>query len=698
MSVEYPLININQIDLDALADYLIAKNKLVYRNDVSDDKAQDVDKVAGADSRYVAVAVSPENRETVKNALMLGGLAADEYMTTTTGATLSKAQAKLKNISAEEVADLKDEVYQLKAELLKKGIIEDYGNYAGFTDPFRRKEYINIQDAVGTATTVGVKADNEVIVTEQETFDAFEVYDFVSVYNTRTEFFNIREIVNKDTTRKVLVLNSAIDKNCVAGEALKLFKSQGIIHEAQYKFAKDAKTSMGSEQFYNGLTDDEFIKSHRIQAPNQGYGWSFRVPSEEQGYVTGFKIGAKVVGNPGSLICYLFDSRDIDKFHNPTQFEGQYAKDIANENIDGIKFFAKSQPLQWLESEGKRYKYFNFQREDGTYPLMSRDVAGESPIRYIAVIECTDADTSNYYDIIFIQHKDSTGSLGDLELNNITYYYYRQSDNSDTLALSTDDNISKYDLYHQIVTRAVNDKEPEAQRQGLYTAHYHVDNLKYPAVKARLMLRIKREGMYKAVIDDTKWLDNIGAVRLTNEDKNNAINTVNRLNLKSETIKRYELRTNANDISEKTLAVIGNNICKVSGFSSDTVNLEDSVLVRSDDKIYRMNYLVSLKARIVDFNKATGELSVSDYDHYVLPLKEVFKDFNPSSRKFSDRLIFECDFTKTDDDGYLIPYNDFEFQIFWENQNLPLPTDAEPIEPDYMAAIKDLVFSLDKGF
>ena len=139
---EYSKITLNQIDIEAVADFVVESKNLVYRNnkiDSSSNKAMDVDKVGGISSDVIAVAIDKEHRTTVENALKLGGKDTSEYVTQTTGAGIIKNQLEMKNIYGDELQNLKDEVYQLRNELVKSGMIEHNGQYDGFIDPFRRK-------------------------------------------------------------------------------------------------------------------------------------------------------------------------------------------------------------------------------------------------------------------------------------------------------------------------------------------------------------------------------------------------------------------------------------------------------------------------------------------------------------------------------------------------------------------------------
>lgn len=697
MSTEYSKISLNQIDIESLADYVVDSKNLVYRNneiDSSSNKAMDVDKVGGVDSNLIAVAVDKDHRSTVNNAMHLGGLAASEYMTLNSGMGIATKQIAMKSVYGDSIRDLQDELYQLRNELVKNGMIENLGQYNGYIDTFKKDHYINIQDKIGVADMVNASGNNTIHIENIKLYMNLQEGDFICIENEATNSFDIKEIVSKMDDIKVIVLDSDLTA-LTRGTEYNLYKSKGIIHNGLYKFASAPNNQLSEEEYHTGLSDDTYNVIKRLNETNKGYGYSFRVPEAKQGYVTSFEICAKAVGAPGSLMCYLIDARDLERFNNPQQAEADYLKDKEENVADGFKFFAKSQPLQLDSAMGKRYVKFNFLQSDGTYPLMTRDIDNNGePVRYIAIVELLHGDNSNYVDMVFLQHKNAAGDRVDLELNNITYYYEKKNDTSTTVALTSDEELNKSDMYYHIVTRGVVENEPEAQKQGLYTAHYSFMNEKSTAFgdKARLMLRIKREGKYKVKTDsETPQVFSDKVFEIVNEDKDNDIKTVEDLRLKTDTYKRAELRDNDADISEQTNVVVGNNIVKIQGIGDGNVSAQEPVLLKNGDKIYRCNYLVNLKARKVAFSN--GVFTATEYDNYILPLIDVYKDFEPGNREWSDRLIFEADLT--DKDQVVHNYNDFELQIFWENRELSSYSDIKRAQ---MGAIKDLILTLTKGF
>lgn len=693
----YNKISITQLDLEALSSYIIEANNLVYRNgeiDSSSNKAMDVDKVAEIDSNLIAIAASKTDRNTVQNALKLGGLDASNYMTTTSGAGIASNQIKMKNAYGSEIQNIKDELYQLRNELVKTGMIENNGQYSGYIDTFRKNHYINIQDELGIADFLGTTKNNEIHIEDADLYNSLNVNDFIVIENKSDNVFDIKEIAQKNDDTGIITLDSDLRAVIRVASELTILKSKGIIHNGLYKFASEASNTLSEEEYHTGLSDDTYNIIKRLNKSNEGFGYSFRVPAEKQGFVSSFEICAKTTGSPGALMCYLIDARDVDKFLNPVLAEQEYLAGTEAEDINAFKFFAKSQPYQLDSSLGKRYIKFNFLQPDGSYPLMPRDMNGET-VRYIAIIEATKADNSNYVDIVFLQHKNSAGVLSDLELNNITYYYKRQNDTSTMQALTTDDAINSSDMYYHIVTRGVVENEPEAQNKGLYSTHYSYWNNKKDAKtsKARLMLRIKREGIYKTSIDsiEPKVLIN-EALTIENDDTSNDIKSIEDLRLKTETYKRIKEREAETEISQPTKVIIGNNITEVQGQDTNTVTLKTPTLIKNEDKIYRCNYLVNLKARKVEMSD-NGILTIGDYTNYIMSLTEVFKDLESNSKAYSDRLLFEADLT--DKHGNPVDYNDFELQVFWENRELSSYTDIKRAQ---MGAIKDLVLTLNKNF
>ena len=80
------------LDMDSIAEYLnIAKN-FVTKN----DKATDVEQVAGVDAEQIAVAVDKDDRTTVRNALNLNDHPDTYFLTATEGNGIIKDNKRIK--------------------------------------------------------------------------------------------------------------------------------------------------------------------------------------------------------------------------------------------------------------------------------------------------------------------------------------------------------------------------------------------------------------------------------------------------------------------------------------------------------------------------------------------------------------------------------------------------------------------------
>ena len=101
-----------------------------------DDNAKDVDNVAGYASNRVAIAVSPDDRQTVANAQKLNGKLASEYLSSEEGKKILGISNIMSNIYSNEIRNSREEFLESKANLVKTGLVVDSNCYEGFYDAF----------------------------------------------------------------------------------------------------------------------------------------------------------------------------------------------------------------------------------------------------------------------------------------------------------------------------------------------------------------------------------------------------------------------------------------------------------------------------------------------------------------------------------------------------------------------------------
>ena len=370
-----------------------------------------------------------------------------------------------------------------------------------------------------------------------------------------------------------------------------------------------------------------------------------------------------------------------------------YTKNITNTIVvsekfinkdDKFKFFAKTQPKAVSATVERQYVKFSFQ-QDGKYPIIP-DNYYQDPTRYCLIVEFMEVNTDNYYEIELINHNKS-----DLQLNNIFYDYERKSDVAVAHALTETDETKKRDLYFQFKTQQKLTNQPSPVNEGLYSAHIYNRRLQR-ASKVRVELRIKREGLYKASTLSSPSLFTTEAITLKRSPKNGTINSVHELGLKTEINKPMELRRgDPSDISMPVDVIIGENITKVKGFNTESMTTISPVLVNDNDPVYRVGYVVAIKAREYKFKD--GIITKGQFKRFIVPLTEVVKDVHSYMDGVSDRLIFE---TPLYEEGQeVVDYNDFEVQVYWENPEL---SDSSVTKQEQMGALKEITVSFASDF
>ncbi len=143
-------VSIPLLDMAGIAEYLNIVSKFV----TDKDKATDTKNVAGVLAEYIAIADTSKrdpqgnilcDRETIKNSLHLDGHPIEYFLTADRGGTISSGLALTSKQYSEELINLKDELYQLRHELAKKGVINMHTPYAGFYDTFRSSVPVHLK-------------------------------------------------------------------------------------------------------------------------------------------------------------------------------------------------------------------------------------------------------------------------------------------------------------------------------------------------------------------------------------------------------------------------------------------------------------------------------------------------------------------------------------------------------------------------
>lgn len=661
--------------------------------------ADDTDLVAGVKANTIAVAVSDTDRTTVHNAEMLGGVPASQYITNEDGLSMREKSEKIAKSYGRDIASVRDELYQLKSELAKKGLIRQTENQFGYTDIFRTGTKPYEHELLGMPTANC--PDKITIPLDESVVKQLDYGDFICIFYPKEQKIDVRQIKEIGTDLEKIKVDEDLSGMDLTPTNMKIYKSCGVSQDGSFFFAREVEYKMDDKPMWTGLDDDTAPTLYRPVSETTGsYAYSFRIPENKMGYLTEFQISAKAKGTP-TLTCYIIDEQDIGNFRNPEQARRLYENKDAD--VDGelkMHFFAKSKPYQMDPALGESIVSFDFWNEElSSYPVINRKDTEKNRVRYVAIICGTYVDESNYASVRFIQ--DSRTS-SDLEFNNTVYEYTRQDDSSDTSALKTSPALNNKDLYYSVVLHGMIKNEMKALNRGVYSA-----KLEKPEGQevshARMMLRFKREGgLWDTTIDipdvyaATRENNNAFPVEVYRKDplRKGSIRTADSLGLADTIHKPLELRDplHASDLKMRPTTIIGDSIVRADVVDSTKISPTQPTFVRPNDMVYRNGFVIRVKGKLVKIDPDTKERKVRDQQTiYLKPVAVIRDGFKQEKDVYSDRVIFEGDFrdAKT---GHAKYFNEMEFQVVWEKATF---SEEKSVADEQMGVIRDLVFSVD---
>lgn len=692
--------------------------KKEYRDKIV--KADDTDLVYGIPAQYTAIAGNLDSataadqngisadeynaRTTIRNAKLLDSKPLDYFMTQESGTGLAKETKSIIKNYGDDIASIRDELYQLKHTLEKNGLITLSNEHFGYNDIFRNGYKPYEYKELGQPTQ---KADNAstLIMDENATRD-LDAGDYIAVYFHHEQKINVVQIKGISPNGEKLYLDEGLTYD-TAADNITVYKSYGVSRNGNFYFARDVEYQVGEENIHTGLDDDTATTLyHPVSTEQSSYAYTFRIPESKRGFLSKFRICANAIGTP-TLTCYIFDEQDIGNFKNPEQAEALYK--AGDTNADGepkMHFFAKSRPVTLdPDRSGSEGYIVNFDFwDDGTesYPLLTRKDTPNHRVRYVAVICGTYVDDSNYAKIKFLVTADEKKTEKDLQINNRVYRYTRQDDSSKTSALTAYDEDNHKDMYYEVLIREAIENSMDPQLRGLYSAVMRSPK-GMPVSRARLTLKFKREGgLWDSTITEATAVGNGVVSQFPVEvyknypDKKGSFRSASFMGLSDMIRTPMELRKNDTNKDAKpehqVLTAIGNDIT-----TADTNGLDimpkDTILVRPDDRVYRIAYTISVKGKRYEYDTSAKGYKVKETKKiYLDPIAIIPDDFKEKTDAYSDRVIWEGDFR--DENGNPQLFNELEVQVVWQK---PAFNENTIVRQEQMGIIHDLVFSTDRA-
>ena len=632
------------LPLEPIAEYM---EKVVgFRR--KNEAAQDTLNVAEVSSDVIAVAAVDtkgnliEDRNTVKNALSLGGVPASEYVTSEGANALLSDTYQVSVNSGNEIKNLRDELYQLKGELAKAGLIQNGPCYNGFVDAFKVGKEKYIKDAVTvTSTDMSQVQLGYLIVEDTAEFTAGE---YICINTASPQIVQIQEVAGEDRINLVSNAKGPIPKETT------ITKAYGIYNEGMFVFGKKKDVSISPQEKYIILNDDaQPLLLTKKYTPNSGYAAQINIPSTARGLIKKVGVQAKVTGFPGGLRCYIID--------NTNNSEDVFTMTTIEEMREKGKIIGESNllyPSQATQTFNELY--FEFP-----------ELVMAEKSNYTFLFVQIDADQNNYWELRGLKGETSM----DLQTNSKLYSF------SEGSILKAEDG----DLYLVVVTSDVLFNKIEYAKQGLYTAKVELSNLT-PATRVRVELKINREGRFSVVENPNTLVPGV----------NNPLNTFNEDNI--------SYPTSIFNVGQQI--AIGNQIATVGNFRTDNTSysLTESTYAPAGAPVYRIGYKVQAKAKVKQFDKLNPMNPIKTTKTVLteLPLVAIIPGKESGREDISsDRLIFEAEIKVDEDTGYVLEqFNEIEAQIFWENQGATV-VDLNN-SPELAGKILDVVVSTDSTY
>lgn len=622
----------------------------------------DLDAVGVASFEELAVKATGMDRGTVEKALNLYNK--DTKKVINANEVMLKSDGLEITTQGKEILDLRDELYQLKAEMARKGYTTNYDDYAGFHESFSNTDIIYEDTIIGAIA----EPSNSLyrIIMNDEGFRQLRVRDLIVVEYTSSSTKPVVREISSLLDGNIVVLKESLPESALPGSAV-VRKSLGRYMRGSFAFAEKPGEIYGPA-VTSGIDDDTATPTVRLINNNLfGLGYSFKINNRnfgtdnpDKGYLHAFSIIAEKIGNPGPLKAYVI--REAER----SQFVG-----INESNFkDLVVAVSRDATIPHSAVPGTREKMtFDFRDNLGMLPLIKNERL------LIVIVASGDVSEDNYYTVEFLK---GTGS-GDLQTQNKVYEYRERWAGTSDVLDDTSTGLNLSDLHYEVSIRPIQKEVVRPYSTGLYTKKFKIRN-DSSADKARLTLRINREGMFATAEGGSLG----SSIRFVTDNSDNA--------------SRYYDITQLNGIGARTndFVIVGQNASKYVTQSPTSVDITQKIFADKGDPVYRMGYKVFLRPIEVKYGtNVTGEptRTVIPGEPVEMPLLRVIEDRAHRKSTVSDRLVFECQLPGTPTKKY----TEFELQIKWDTAFTDKEFYIDEVYSEELhGAIQDLALSLER--
>lgn len=275
------------------------------------EKATDTDKVAGIDADTIAIAVDKDHRDTVQNALSLGGIPAASYLTTEGSEALLSDTYAVSTIISNELKEVRDELYQLKAELAKQGLIKQNHVYDGFYDAFRNGEIRYIDDEVAKVNGEHGANNSTVSVSSVDNISAGEYVAFMDA-SGNMHAYKVEDIVGTQL-RLDRILGVTIPGDTG------VYKYAGSYYNGEFIFGRDSGNYTSTEMIKAIVKDGKTrVVIKTLGDGSKGFATKLSYyASTYESFIREIEMSLAYTGNPGSIRASIWEVINEDDNERP---------------------------------------------------------------------------------------------------------------------------------------------------------------------------------------------------------------------------------------------------------------------------------------------------------------------------------------------------------------------------------------------
>ena len=603
-------------------------------------------------------------RQTVLNSLMLDGIPAAEFLRRVESDTILTDVNQATYNMSDDIRNLKDELYQLKNQLIKAGTIKDSNVYNGFIDAFIETSPKHMVDTGVIVTSVSgysvyVESLGDLITGEIIVLQNGEYYNIqkISYFNGPNEIVLCKPGTKQQEEEEPEIYFSGSIMQPEAQQGTTIKRSLGKSSNGKFMFGCEPKDGRVVTEQSKYIVKDgvERVKVFELDHSGSGFGTEIKIPSSLQNnIISKVHVSLAVKGDPGDIKGEFYK---IDPVTNLPKYTNN------GQQLALPDFVTKS--VSPMAASG----WFNdFELE------LTNEMIVQPGEKYIFVL--TRAGQSNENVVIDENNKWYIGGFNDDEcLDDVHNDCYIKS--LGRLYVSPEDT----DMFLLLTTKKVEASEFKKLNYGLYTCNFDV--YQSLANRIRVELCINQEGLFKVKDNNTVSL----AKAKTNE-----------IDIESRSPKSFKDKV----FDGGDQVVIGKQIGTVSSVGNNNSNIIPSsdIYVQNNAEVYRVGYEV----QVIASNKVLEPTMYGAMERYedaeVYPLKLVGvvpgRDMMRPD-KSSDRLIFEAEFYNQNDldDIKLKSFNHIEVQIRWFGH---VDNNVIQANEELEGAIFDIAVSVDRAY